>query len=71
MCYIYTMEYYSAVKKRNTFDPVLIRRINPEPIIQSEISQKEKNNDRILMRMYGVWKDGTDESICRAAMETP
>ena len=48
-----------------------MRWMNLEPIIQSEISQKEKNNDRILMRMYGVWKDGTDESICRAAMETP
>ena len=39
---IYTMEYYSAIK-RNTFESVLMRRMNLEPIIQSEMSQKEKN----------------------------
>ena len=47
-----------------------MRWMNLEPIIQSEISQKEKNNGLILMRIYGIWEDGTDESICRAAMET-
>ena len=41
--YIYTMEYYSAIK-RNTFESVLTRRMNLEPIIQSEVSQKEKEN---------------------------
>ena len=40
--YIYTMEYYSAIK-RNAFESVLVRQMNIEPIIQSEISQKEKN----------------------------
>ena len=39
---LYTMEYYSAVK-RNAFESVLMRQMNLEPIIQSEISQKEKN----------------------------
>ena len=39
--YIYTMEYYSAIK-RNAFESVLIRQMNLEPIIQSEVSQKEK-----------------------------
>ena len=39
--YTYTMEYYSAIK-RNAFESVLIRWMNPEPIIQSEVSQKEK-----------------------------
>ena len=43
MWYIYTMEYYSALK-RNTFESVLMRWMNPEPIIQSEVSQKEKIN---------------------------
>ena len=38
--YIYTMEYYLAIKK-NTFESVLIRWMNLEPIIQSEVSQKE------------------------------
>ena len=39
--YIYTMEYFSAIT-RKTFDLVLIRWINLEPVIQSEVSQKEK-----------------------------
>ena len=40
--YIYTMEYYSAIK-RNIFESVLIRWMNLEPITQSEVSQKEKD----------------------------
>ena len=40
--YIYTMEYYSAIK-RNPFESVLMRWMNLEPIIQSEVSQKEKD----------------------------
>jgi len=39
--YIYTMEYYSAIKK-NTFESVLMRWMKLEPIIQSEVSQNEK-----------------------------
>ena len=39
---IYTMEYYSAIKK-NTFESVLMRWMKLEPIIQSEVSQKEKH----------------------------
>ena len=39
--YIYTMEYYSAIKK-NTFESVLMRWMKLEPIIQSEVSQKGK-----------------------------
>ena len=48
MWYIYTTEYYSAIK-RNTFESVLMRWMNLEPIIQSEVSQKEKNKYHILM----------------------
>ena len=36
------MEYYSAIK-RNTFESVLIRWINPEPIMQNEVSQRKIN----------------------------
>ena len=43
--YIYTMEYYSAVKK-NTFESVLMRWMKLEPIIQSEVSQKEKHHSQ-------------------------
>ena len=39
--YIYTMEYYSAIKK-NAFESVLIKWMKLEPIMQSEVSQKEK-----------------------------
>ena len=41
-CSTYTMEYYSDIKK-NTFESVLMRWMNLEPIIQSEVSQKEKH----------------------------
>ena len=51
--YIYTMEYYSAIK-RNTFESVLMRRMDIEPSIQSEASQKEKNKCHILMHIYGI-----------------
>ena len=54
--YIYTMEYYSAIK-RNTFESVLMRWMNLEPIIQTEVSQKEKNKYRILMHTY-IWNLG-------------
>ena len=45
--YIYTMEYYSAIKK-NAFESVLIRWMKLEPIIQSEVSQKEQHQYSIL-----------------------
>ena len=51
--YIYTMEYYSAIK-RNTFESVLMRWMNLEPIIPSEVSQKEKDKYRILTHIYGI-----------------
>ena len=66
--HIYTMEYYSAIK-RNKFESVLIRWMNLEPMIQSEVSQKEKGKYHILMRIYGVQKNGTKKFIYRAAME--
>ena len=51
--YIYTMEYYLAIK-RNTFDSVLMRWMKLELIIQSEISQKEKHQYSILLHIYGI-----------------
>ena len=47
------MEYYSAIKKK-TFKSVLMRWMNLEPIIQSEVSQKEKNKYCILIHIYGI-----------------
>ena len=51
--YIYTMEYYSAVKK-NAFESVLMRWMKLGPIIQSEVSQKEKHQYSILTYIYGI-----------------
>ena len=51
--YIYTAEYYPAIK-RNTFESVLMRWMNLEPIIQSEVSQKEKDKYYILTYIYGI-----------------
>ena len=51
--YFKTMEYYSAVKK-NTFESVLLRWMKLEPIIQSEVSQKEKHRYSILTHIYGI-----------------
>ena len=50
---IYTMEYYSAIK-RNTSESLLMRWMNLEPIIQSEVGQKEKEKYCILMHIYGI-----------------
>ena len=43
----------SAVKK-NTFESVLLRWMKLEPIIQSEVSQKEKHQYSILTHIYGI-----------------
>ena len=50
--YIHTMEYYLA-KNKNTFESVLMRWMNLEPIIQSEVSQKE-NDKYILKRIHVI-----------------
>ena len=50
---IYTMEYYSTIKK-NTFESVLMRWIKLEPIVESEVSQKEKHHYSILTHIYGI-----------------
>ena len=50
---IYTMEYYSAIK-RNTFESVLMRWVNLEPILHSVVSQKEKDKYHILTHGYGI-----------------
>ena len=67
--YIYTMEYYSDIKK-SVFESVLIRWMKLEPIIQSEVSQKEKHQYSILMHIYGIYKDGNDNPVCETAKET-
>ena len=62
------MDYYSAIK-RNIFESVLMRWMNLEPIIQSEVSQKEKDKYHILTHIYGIYKNATEEFIYRATVE--
>ena len=57
--YIYTMEYYLAIK-RNAFESVLMRWMNLEPIIQNEVSQKEKDKYLIVTHIYGIYKNATE-----------
>ena len=56
---IYTMEYYSSIK-RNTFESVLLRWMKLEPVIQSEVGQKKK-------RQYSILTLGNNDPICKAA----
>ena len=51
--YIYTIEYYSAIKK-NTFESVLMRWMKLEPLIQSEGRQKETHQYSTLTHIYGI-----------------
>ena len=55
--------------KRSTFELVLMRWMNIEPIIQSEVSQKEEDKYHILEHVYKIQKNGTEELIYRATME--
>ena len=53
MWHIYTMEYYSAMK-RNKFELFVVRRMDLESDIQSEVSQKEKNKYHMLTHICGI-----------------
>ena len=67
--YMYTMEYYSAFKK-NSFVSVLMRWMKLEPIIQSEVSQKDKDQYSILSHIYGIKKYGSINTKCKTEKET-
>ena len=66
--YIYTMDYYSVIK-RNAFESVLMRWMNLGPIIQSEVIYTEKDKYHILIHIYRVYKNGTEKFTYRAAVE--
>ena len=53
MWHMYTMEYYSAIK-RNEIELFVVRRMDLESVIRSEVSQKEKNKYRMLTHIYGI-----------------
>ena len=67
--YTYTMDYYSATEK-NAFESVLMSWMKLEPIKQSEVSQKEKHQYCIIMHIYGIYKDGNNDLICKTDKET-
>ena len=49
---------------------VLMRQMKLEPIIQSEVSQKEKHQYSILTHIYGIQKDGNSDPMCETEKET-
>ena len=53
MWHIYTMAYYSAIK-RNEIELFVVRWMDLESVTQSEVSQKEKNKHHMLTRIYGI-----------------
>ena len=55
MWHIYTMEYYSAIK-RNEIELFVARWMDLESVIKSEVSQKEKNKYCMLTHIYGILK---------------
>ena len=63
------MEYYSAIKK-NSFESVLMRWMKLEPIIQSEVRQKDKERYSILTHIYRIYNDRNDNLICKTEKET-
>ena len=61
--------YDSAIKK-NVFESLLMRWMKLEPIIQSEVCQKEKHQQSILTNIYGNQKDGNYDHICEVPKDT-
>ena len=69
-CGTYTQWNITQLLKKNVFESVLTRWMKLEPIIQSEVSQKEKHQYSILTHIYGIQKDGNDNPVCETAKET-
>ena len=67
--YIYTMEYYSAIKRNETASFAEMW-MDLETVTQSEVSQKEKNKYCTLMHICGIQKNGIDNLIFKAEIET-
>ena len=61
--------YNGMLAIKNEFELVLVMWMNLEPVLQSELIQKEENKYCILMCIYGIKKNGTDESTYREGME--
>ena len=66
--YIYTMEYYSAIKK-NEIMPFSATWMDLEIIILSEVSQKEKDKYHMISLICGISKNDTDELIYKTEID--
>ena len=62
------MKYYSTIQ-RNETELFVAWWMDTESVIQSEVSQKEKNKYRMLTYKYGILKNGTDEPSGRAGIK--
>ena len=73
MWHIYTMDYYSAIK-RNEIELFVVRWMEVETVIQSEVSQNEKNKYHMLTHIYGIKKSQANncskQSSARTAIKT-
>ena len=69
MWHIYTMEYYLAIK-RNEIELFVVRWMDLESVIQSEVSQKEKNKYCMVTHTYGIKKKGSEEYRGRTGIKT-
>ena len=69
MWYVHTMEYYLTIKRKET-ESFVEMWMDLEMVIQDEVSQKEKTRYCISMHIWGIYKSGTDEPICKAEIET-
>ena len=64
------MEFFSAIK-RNEIELFVVRWMDLESVIPSEVNQKEKNKYRMLTHIWNLKeKNGTDEPSCRAGIKT-
>ena len=66
---IYPMEYYLTTKRKE-IESFVEMCMDLEMVIQGEVSQKEKNKYHTLTRTCGIQKNGADEPICKAEIET-
>ena len=69
-CHVMVLSWSICIHTLNSGKSVLMRRMKLEPIIQSEVSQKDKDQYSILTHIYGILKDGNDNPICRTEKET-
>ena len=69
MWYIYTMEYYSAIKK-NEIMPFAATQMDVEIVILSEVSQTEKDTYHMILLMCGIYKNSTNELIYKTEVES-